>query len=132
MSKQFSSFTTMPTRFVNICRLSLDFPEDHYEGREREPDRRKWGPWFRAPYNTLRTYAGGGVPFPVRPRSDPTGKCRLGYEVGLDECRTNDDAWGWVQHLSSKTWVSVELLRYLADALFDLGYITGFPSGSQA
>ena len=97
--------------------------ENHYEGREREPERTEWGDWFRAPHNTLRTYTGGQVEFPVS-----EDKRRPGYEVDLDRCATNEDAWHWIHHIAKKNWASRKFLKHLEDALFDLGCITGFPT----
>ena len=98
----------------------------HYDAREREPDRTAWNHWRRAPHNTLRTWSAGSVIF-----DDEVAGQQHGYEVDLDQCTTNDHAWAWIQHLAHKNWASTKLLNGLEEALFDLGYITGFPSWSR-
>ena len=115
------------TPAYEVCRRSpLTLFENHYEEREREPHRTNWGDGSGPPHNTLRTYAGGGFAFEGVGEGTPRG-----YEVDLDQCETNDQAWEWVRHVSTKTWASTNLLLSLEDALFDLGYITGLPSWSR-
>lgn len=115
------------TPLYEVCRRSpLTVFENHYEEREREPDRNEWGPWKRAANNTLRTCAGGYVVF-----EEPGKESTRGHEVDLDRCATNDEAWGWIRHLAQKTWVSTDLLMSLEETLFDLGYITCFPSWTR-
>lgn len=35
---------------------------------------------------------------------------RARYEIALDECRTDGQIWGWVEHLREKPWVTEAML----------------------